>query len=158
MTDSAVDYLATLSIEQEAPFRQLLTTIRENIDPGLMEVATPSPAFVVPLSAFPDGYHCTPGKPLPYISLVAQKTGITLHHFGLYMNPEITAWFVESYMSLLGRKPDMGKGCIRFKKSEDLPFKLIGQLIAKQNMQEFVEGYENALSRSKNKHRKRAAT
>ena len=74
------------------------------------------------------------------------------------MNQEITAWFVESYKSLLGRKPDMGKGCIRFRNPEEIPFKLIGQLIAKQNMQEFVEGYEKALGGTKKKNKKRTAT
>ena len=158
MPDNATKYLSTIDPDHKEAFASLLREVRENIDPGYKEVATPAPAFVVPLSAFPDGYHCTPGKPLPCINLVSQRTGISLHHFGMYMNPEMSNWFVEAYKAETGRKPDMGKGCIRFKKLVQIPYKLIGQLIGRQSMQEFIEGYEQARSGSNKNTKKRAAS
>jgi hypothetical protein len=143
---SAEDYIASLPQDRQAPFSRLLQAIRNHIDPRFEESASPAPAWAVPLSAFPAGYHCTPGKPLPYLSLVSQKAAITLHHFGLYMNPELTRWFVAEYADAVGKKPDMGKGCIRFRKPEAIPFDLIERLISKQSLDAYIAGYEKALN------------
>lgn len=141
---SADAYITTLPEDRQEAFRRLLAAIRDNIGTGFKETSTPAPGWHVPLSAFPTGYHCTPGKPLPYISLVDQKTAITLHHFGLYMNPDLSRWFVDEYRQATGTKPDMGKGCIRFRKPAAIPFELIGRLIARQSLSDFVAGYEKA--------------
>jgi hypothetical protein len=97
------------------------------------------------LSAFPAGYHCTPATPLGFVSIASMKNAITLHHFGMYMNPKLTQWFVDAYTGQVKSRLDMGKGCIRFKKMDQIPYSLIGELMGKISMQDYIDGYENAL-------------
>jgi hypothetical protein len=149
MTTSTTDYIHSLPEDRQKPFKRLLQTIRKNISPGFKEVMASSPAFVVPLSIFPAGYHCTPNSPLPFLNLVSQKNSISLHNFGLYMNAELTQWFIDEYSRLVPSKIDMGKSCIRFKKMDQIPYELIGQLLSKQPMDEFIACYETAMNRNK---------
>jgi len=116
MTTAATDYINLLPEDRQKPYKRLLQTLRKNISSGFKEVMASSPAFVVPLSTFPAGYHCTPNSPLAFINLVTQKNSISLHHFGLYMNAELAQCFIDEYSRLVPSKIDMGKSCIRFKK------------------------------------------
>jgi hypothetical protein len=149
MTTTATDYIKSLPEDRQKPYKRLLQTIRKNISPGFKETMTSSPAFVVPLSKYPAGYHCTPNAPLPFINLVSQKNNISLHHFGLYMNAKLTQWFIDQYSKQVPSKIDMGKSCIRFKKMDQIPYELIGELLSKQPMEEFIACYENAMNRNK---------
>ena len=96
----------------------------------------------VPLSAYPAGYHCTPGSPLPFIGLASQKNFVALYHMGIYADPEILDWFVNEFPNHSKKKLDMGKSCIRFKKMDDIPFELIGELCTKISVEEWIESYE----------------
>ena len=149
MTMTAADYIKSLPDERQKPFARLLQTIRKNIAPGFEEVMNDSPAFEVPLRLFPDGYHCTPNTPLPFINLMSQKNSIALHHFGLYTDPKLAQWFMDEYARLVPSKLDMGKSCIRFKKMDQIPYELVGQLLSKQSMEEFIEVYKAAIRRNK---------
>jgi len=146
MPDELRQYLQTLPAERRGPVSRLWEHVRDNIDSGFQEIHRPNPAFVVPLGAFPDGYHCRPGTPLPYLNLESRKTGITLHHFGVYMNPELRDWFAGEYTRQTGEKPDLGKGCVRFRKMDSIPYELIGQLTGRQTLSDFIKGYERAMS------------
>ena len=66
---------------------------------------------------------------------------------GIYANPKLLDWFVAEYPKYCKRKLDMGKSCIRFKKSEEIPFELIAQLMQKMLMQEWVDLYEKNLKK-----------
>ena len=147
MADIAEKYIESLPEDRKKPYQQLLKVIRDNIPAGFKEVMTNAPSYIVPLELFPDGYHCTPNTPLPYLSLVSQKNFISLHHFGMYMNQDLTQWFTKSYADQVESKLDMGKSCVRFKKMDQIPYALIGELIAKISMDEFVAGYEKAMKR-----------
>ena len=103
--------------------------------------------WVVPHSLFPAGYHCDPSKPLMLMSLVSQKGHISLHHLGLYGHRPLLEWLQDEWPKHSAKKLDMGKGCLRFKKPDDIPLALIGELASKLTPQAWVEIYENALKR-----------
>jgi hypothetical protein len=100
--------------------------------------------YVVPHSLYPKGYHCSPELPLPFLSVASQKNFIAIYHMGMYEKPELLNWFTNEYAQRVKGKLDMGKSCIRFKKPENIPFDLIGELASKMTTKEWIETYENA--------------
>ena len=125
-----------------------MKTVRENIPKGFSEeLSYGIPAWVVPHSLYPKGYHCSPELPLPFVSVASQKNFIALYHMGIYATPELLDWFMKEYPKHSKRKLDMGKSCIRFKKMDDIPFELIGDLMKKMNPKEWMEKYESAFVR-----------
>ena len=99
------------------------------------------PSYVVPLKTYPKGYHCDTKLPLPFLSIAAQKNFIALYHMGLYANKELYEWFVAEYPKHCKSKLDAGKSCIRFKKTDDIPYELIKELIKKMNVFGFRSQY-----------------
>lgn len=108
--------------------------------------------YVVPKTVYPNGYHCDPNLPLPFINLAAQKHFIALYHMGLYASDEIYQWFVTTYPRYSKHKLDMGKSCIRFKYMDDIPFELIEALLRKMDREMWIALYENQIKdrRAKN--------
>jgi len=102
---------------------------------------------VVPHSLYPAGYHCNPKLPLPFAGLASQKNSINFYHMGIYSNPALYQWFTHEYSKHTAAKLDMGKSCIRFKKPEHIPFKLIGELMKKLTTKDWIEMYEGMLKR-----------
>jgi len=100
--------------------------------------------YVVPHALYPKGYHCSPELPLPFVNLVIRKEIITFYHMGLYADPAMLSWFEAEYMKETGKKPDMGKSCIRFKKTTPIPFTLIGELMQKISPAQWIKRYEAA--------------
>jgi len=100
--------------------------------------------YVVPHRLYPKGYHCSPKLPLPFANLVLRKDIITFYHMGLYADPVMLSWFEKEFVELTGKKPDMGKSCIRFKKTTPIPFQLIGSLMQKISPEQWIEQYEAA--------------
>ncbi len=101
----------------------------------------------VPHSLFPAGYHCDPSKPLMLMCLTSTKGHIALHHLGMYLPGPLTTWFTAQWPKHSQKTLDMGKACIRFKKPDDVPIDLIGELAAKITPQQYIEIYEKALKR-----------
>lgn len=125
---------------------RLRKVILENLPEGFTEEMTYGmPGYVVPHSIYPQGYHCNPKLPLPFISLASQKNFIAFYHMGLYADKKILDWFQEEYPKHMHTKADMGKSCLRFKKSEHIPFELIGQLVRKFSVQDWISCYESNL-------------
>lgn len=98
--------------------------------------------YYVPLTTYPNGYHCTPGEPLPFLALASQKVHIALYHMGIYMDKELNDWFVEKYQEQVPTKLDMGKSCVRMKNPVNIPYELIGDLVTKMSMERYIELYE----------------
>ena len=145
---SVDQYLIDLPPERQAPMRQLRELLRQRLPQGFAEcMAYGMPAYVVPHSLYPAGYHCKPEQPLPFLSISSKKAGIGLHHMGLYADPELLAWFQAEYARACPRKLDMGKACITFKKPEHIPFELIGQLAARWTPQDWIRRYEAQIKR-----------
>ena len=102
-------------------------------------------AYYVPKSTYPDGYHCKPFPPLPFINLASQKNFIALYHSGMYANKDLYDWFVTEYPKHCNYKLDMGKSCVRFKKMDDIPYDLIQELMEKMSVEEWIGIYEKAI-------------
>jgi len=105
--------------------------------------------WVIPHSLYPLGYHCDPKLPLPFCSIASQKNFVGFYHMGIYAMPELYNWFVAEYARLSKSKPDMSKSCVRLKRMDDIPFDLIGGLIAKVSAKEWIAYYESAFVRTK---------
>lgn len=142
---SPEDYLKEIPSERLEAFTTLRNTILKNIPKGFEEcMAYGMIGYVVPHKIYPAGYHCDPKIPLPFVSIASQKNYIALHHMGVYANPELLEWFVGEYPKHCKTKLDMGKGCIRFKKPDDIPFKLVGELLKKVSVKDWIARYEEA--------------
>lgn len=139
-------YIKEVPSERLEAFTTLRNTILKNIPKGFEEgMGYGMIGYVVPHKIYPAGYHCDPKIPLPFVSIASQKNFIALYHMGIYANPELLAWFVGEYPKHCKTKLDMGKGCIRFKKPDDIPFKLIAELLKKITVKEWIAQYESAL-------------
>lgn len=100
---------------------------------------------MVPHARYPDGYHCNPELPLPFMNLASQKNYIAVYHSGIYADPGVNQWFLDRYRALDIGKPDMGKSCIRFRKPEKIPYGLIGDLCRKMEVDDWIRMYEKAI-------------
>ena len=143
-------YIMELPADRKEPVTQLRNTITKNIPRGFKEVMSCGMiGWVVPHELFPPGYHCDPELPLPFVNIASQKNFITLHHMGLYGSKELLKWFTGEYAKQSPVKPDMGKGCIRFKKPEHIPYKLIGELMKKIIVNDWINICQEALKQKK---------
>jgi uncharacterized protein YdhG (YjbR/CyaY superfamily) len=141
--NSISEYLENIPDERKAVMKKLISTIGDNLPKGFKEqLGYGMPSWVVPHELYPDGYHCSPELPLPFMSVASQKNFIALYHMGIYANPELLSWFVSEYPKHCKRKLDMGKSCIRFKKIEEIPFELIAELCTKMTPQDWIKLYE----------------
>ncbi|MBW2938525.1 DUF1801 domain-containing protein [Aureisphaera sp. CAU 1614] len=142
------EYIAQIPEERKEPIKKLQQIIKENLPKGFEEqIQYGMIGYVVPHSIYPDGYHCTPDTPLPFMSIASQKNFIAVYSSGLYAKKELMDWFVEEYPKHCKRKLDMGKSCIRFKKIEEIPYELIGELASKMSVKEWISIYESAIKK-----------
>ena len=145
---SPEQYLEQLPEDRKQAMAALRSVLSDNLPEGFSEtVGYGMIAYVVPHSLYPNGYHCNPATPLPFINLASQKNFIALYHMGLYANQELCEWFVNEYPKHSKTKLDMGKSCIRFKKPEHIPYDLIAELATKMSVEDWVNLYEHNLKR-----------
>lgn len=141
-------YVEELPEERKAAIKKLRAVIKKNIPKGFQECMGYGMAgYVVPHSKYPAGYHCNPKDPLPFMNFASQKNFIALYHMGVYSDPALLKWFQEAHAKASPKKLDMGKSCIRYKKPEDIPFELIGELVSKITPDEWIERYERAFKK-----------
>jgi uncharacterized protein YdhG (YjbR/CyaY superfamily) len=144
LTKTPEDYVAEAPIERQAALQKLRELIKKNIPKGFEEMMGYGMiGYSVPHSIYPDGYHCDPKQALPFVSFASQKNFIALYHMGIYAKPELLDWFTSEFPKHSKKKLDMGKSCIRFKKPEDIPFDLIGELMQKITVDEWINIYES---------------
>lgn len=144
-------YLKELPDDRRKAIKAIRKEIRAHLPKGYKEgMQYGMIGYFVPHRIYPAGYHCDPSQPLPYAHLASQKNHMAIYLFGMYSNPEISDWFIQQW-KLSGKKLDMGKSCVRFKKIEDVPLALIGQVIAKVPVKELIREYEAAIDPSKRK-------
>ena len=145
---SIKEYLEEVPEERKQAFIKLRDTIITNLPEGFKEeMSYGMIGYVVPHSIYPDGYHCSPELPLPFASIASQKNFIALYHMGIYANKEVLDWFLAEYPKHSKLKLDMGKSCIRFKKPEQIPLELIGQLMGKISVADYIADYEASLKK-----------
>ena len=141
---SPEDYISQLPEERKVPMTKLHHLILNNMPEGLESgMGYGMPAYFVPKSIYPPGYHCKPFPPLPFINIASQKNFIALYHSGLYAKKELHDWFVAEYPKHAKYKLDMGKSCVRFKKMDDIPYSLIEELLGKMTVEEWISIYES---------------
>lgn len=141
--ESVPAYLDSLAEDRKAAMKKLRAVIKKNLPKGFKEVINYGmPSWVVPHSKYPDGYHCTPELPLPFLGMASQKNFVALYHMGIYADPKLMAWFEKQWPKHVKTKLDMGKSCIRFKKIETIPYALIGELAAKMTPEAWIKLYE----------------
>ena len=142
--ESVESYIAELPADRKEVFEHLRQTILENLPSGFAEtISYGMVGYVVPHSIYPDGYHCNPKLPLPFLSIASQKNAISLYNMGIYADPSLLEWFTAEYPKHSNRKLDMGKSCIRFKKFDEIPFDLIGELVRKMSVEQWIKLYES---------------
>ncbi|MDG1526841.1 MAG: DUF1801 domain-containing protein [Schleiferiaceae bacterium] len=142
------EYVKQIPEDRQQVFEKLLSILRENLPHGFEEcLSYGMPAFSVPHSLYPQGYHVSPQVALPFISIASQKNFIAFYHMGLYATPELNSWWQEEYPKYSSRKLDIGKSCVRFKKMDDIPFELIQELAQKVSPEEWIATYEKQLKK-----------
>ncbi len=146
--NTVAEILANLPEDRKEPFTKLHETILKNLPKGFEPgISYGMIGYVVPHTLYPAGYHCKPSEPLPFASLASQKASINFYHMGIYAKPELLEWFVTQYPKHSSQKLDMGKSCIRFKKPEHIPYDLIGELMTKMSVEEWINLYESNLKK-----------
>lgn len=142
------DYINQIPEGRKLVIEQLRKVILDNLPKGFEEgINYKMIGYYVPHSNYPDGYHCDPKLPLPFINIASQKNSINLYHMGIYAKKELLDWFVSEFPKHSKRKLDMGKSCIRFKHIEEMPYTLIGELVSKMTVDEWITTYEKALKK-----------
>lgn len=141
-------YVELAPEERQDILNNIRNQIKSNLPDGFIEtISYGMIGYVIPHDLYPDGYHCDPKLPLPFMSLASQKNFIALYHMGIYAHEDLMKWFLNEYPKHCKRKLDMGKSCIRFKKMDDIPFDLIGELSTKMTAQEWIDIYESKLKK-----------
>ncbi|CAL2083168.1 DUF1801 domain-containing protein [Tenacibaculum sp. 190524A02b] len=147
---SPEDYITKVPEDRQEALKKLQATIKNHLPKGFQEgIQYGMIGYFVPLSIYPEGYHCTPNEPLPFMSFASQKNSINLYHNGIYAIPELHQWFVSEYPKYCKRKLDMGKSCIRFKKIEEIPYVLIAELCGKVSVEQWIAIYEKNVKNRK---------
>jgi uncharacterized protein YdhG (YjbR/CyaY superfamily) len=142
------EILANLPDDRKEAVTKLHQTIVSNLPEGFEPgISYGMLGYVIPHHLYPAGYHCKPSEPLPFASIASQKNSINFYHMGIYMNPSLLEWFVTEYPKHSSQKLDMGKSCIRFKKTEHIPYELMAQLMQKMTAEQWIALYERNLKK-----------
>jgi len=145
MSTEKIDvYLSALPEDRKGVMEKLIAVMKKNLPKGFsLDFSYGMIGFCIPHSIYPKGYHCDSKIALPFVSIASQKNFIALYHMGIYAEPALLDWFVAEYPKHVKSKLDMGKSCIRFKKMEEIPFDLIGELMKRMSPQEWIDLYES---------------
>ena len=144
------EYINSLPEERKIYIEKLRNVIQKNLPKGFEEgMNYGMMGYYVPHAIYPKGYHCKPSDPLPFMGFASQKNTINFYHMGIYANKDLYDWFVAEYPKYSTRKLDMGKSCIRFKKFDEIPFDLIGELVTKISVEDWIATYESAFLKNK---------
>lgn len=144
--NSPEEYISQLPEDRKESIGRLRKIIQDNLPAGFQETMSYGMiGYVIPHSIYPAGYHADPKLPVPFISLASQKNYIALYHLGIYIFPQVLSWFKAEYPKFVTSRLDMAKSCIRFKKPDEIPYELIGELSRKISLEEFLKKYEENL-------------
>lgn len=143
------EYIEKLPDDRKEAVSKLRETVKSNLPKGFEEcISYKMIGYVVPHSIYPDGCHCDPKLPLPFINIASQKNFVALYHSGIYADQELHDWFVGEYPKHVKTKLDMGKSCIRFKNVNHIPYDLIAELCQKMTPQQWIALYEQNIKKS----------
>lgn len=138
-------YLAELPADRREALQAVRAAILKNLPKGYEEgMQYGMIGYYVPHSVYPPGYHCDPKQPLPFAGMASQKNHMSLYLMCVYSDPGHQAWFRKAWAAA-GKKLDMGKACVRFKKIDDVPLKVIGEAVKRVPAKKFIEHYESVI-------------
>ena len=145
-------YIAELPVDRKKAMTELRKVIKKNLPKGFKEeMSYGNIGYVVPHSKYPPGYHCDPKLPLPFMGVASQKNSINFYHMGIYADPTLLKWFTDAHSKASPQKLDMGKSCIHYKNPEDIPYKLLGELVSKITVDNWIKKYESVLKDGRKK-------
>ena len=140
------EYLKALPGDRRAAISAVRDVILANLPKGFDERMNYGMiGYVVPHSLYPAGYHCDPKLPLPLACLGSQKNHMAIHLMNVYGDTATEKCFRKAWQAS-GKKLDMGKACVRFKKLEDVPLDVIGQVIARTPVKNYIARIEKMLA------------
>ena len=142
------EILENIPEDRKEAFTNLHQTIVSNLPKGFeAAISYGGLGYVVTHTLYPAGYHCKPIEPLPFAGIASQKNSINFYHMGIYSDPKLLNWFVSEYPKHSKQKLDMGKSCVRFKKLGEIPYTLIGELMKKMSVKDWIDFYETTLKK-----------
>ena len=148
------EYLAELPEDRREAISAVRNVIMKNLPKGYEEgMQYGMIGYYVPHSIYPPGYHCDPKQPLPFAHIASQKNHMAVYLMCIYGDKDEEKGFVEEYKKT-GKRLDMGKSCVRFRKLENLPLELIGKAVKRTPVKKFIAGYEAAISEMKSRKKK----
>jgi hypothetical protein len=143
------EYLQALPADRRAAISAVRKVILANLPAGYVEcISYGMIGYVVPHRLYPAGYHCDPKLPLPLANLGAQKNHMALHVMTVYFDPATEKWLRQAWAAT-GKKLDMGKCCVRFKKIEDVALDVVGRLIARVPVKDYIARVEKIIPAAK---------
>src|SRR3972149_3512236 len=138
-------YLAELPEDRRAALQAVREVMLKNLDKDYEEgMQYGMIGYYVPHRVFPAGYHCDPRQPLPFAALASQKGYMSLYMMSAYGEGDEEDWFRKAW-ARTGKKLDMGKCCIRFRKVEDLALEVIGEAIRRVPARAYLPHYQSAI-------------
>ncbi len=147
------DYLGSIPEDRRSAIQTIRTVILKNLDKDYREgIQYGMIGYFVPHSVFPAGYHADPKQPLPFAALASQKNHMSLYMMGVYCGCDETSkdetadarWFRESWLAT-GKKLNMGKACVRFKKIDDVALDVVGEAFRRISAKVYIERYLETL-------------
>ncbi len=154
---TVAQYLAGLPKDRRDAMQAVRKVILDNLDAGYAEsLQDGAIGYCVPHSVYPPGYPCDPTKPLPYVGIASQKHHMGIYLFCVYSSEAEQRWFREAWAKT-GKKLDMGKSCVRFKKIDDVALDVIGKTIKRTTVKKFIAHYEAALGQRSRPARKKTS-
>lgn len=139
------EYIAGLPDDRRVAISTVRDVILKNLPRGFEEVIQYGMiGYVVPHRLYPAGYHCDPTQPLCFAALASQKNHMAIYLMTVYGDVKTQKWFRQAYLAT-GKRLDMGKSCVRFKKLDDLPLDVIGQAVARVSVKDYIASWEKAL-------------
>jgi hypothetical protein len=142
---TVAEYLAELPEDRRDAIEAVRRVILKNLDKDFEEgMQYGMIGYYVPHRVYPAGYHCDPRQPLSFAALASQKNYMSLYLMCIYGDPDQRKWFQQAW-DKTGKKLDMGKSCIRFKKLADLPLDVIGEAIGRMRAATYIERCEQVI-------------
>ncbi len=139
---TVTEYIESLPADRKEAIATIRNTIIKHLPKGYEEIMQYGMiGYVIPLSIYPDGYLNRKDEPIPYVALASQKNHIAIYLSNIYGDPKLNEQFIKEFKAS-GKKLDMGKSCVRFKKLEDIPLEVIGHAVAATSVDEYIKIYE----------------
>ena len=133
------DYLAEIPRDRRATIEGVRTVILQHLPEGFTEgMQHGMIGYYIPRERYPHTYN---GEPLAIAALANQKRYISLYLMGIYANEDDAWWFREQW-TLSGKRLDMGKSCVRFRKLDDVPLDVVAEAVARTSVDDFIADYE----------------